>query len=510
MTAWRPLVVLASAALLAAACGAAGGLMGDDDARAPGIGSQEGETQPMTAGRDYDAVEERFVGDRLEGDDEVVLAALSDIETFWAETFPEVFGCEPACALAPVAGGFHAYGPTTDQPPCGSPLPRYDQIADNAFYCPAADLIAWDTVSLIPTLQDTFGDFALAIVMAHEYGHAIEARAGLGGLTITSEQRADCWAGAWTRWADDGNAENFDVTLTDLDLALAGFLRLRDAVGTPATDPAAHGSAFDRIGAFQEGFRDGAATCAAYDDANIDVIPIRFSSTQDVLSGGNAPFEEVEAFTVDDLDNFWRTTLPRVFGVAWTDPAVARLFPSDGDPGDCGDRAITAAQLEGSAFYCAADDTMAWDEEFLMPELYREIGDFAVSTVIGSQYSVAAQVKVTDLPVSPGPNLQADCFTGAWVASSVIQDRGSFDPERNPDGNVFVLSPGDLDEAVIAFLRKGDPAGATADSRPGTDADQGTAFIRLGAFRTGFLAAYDAGDGAAGVGACTSAFELDG
>ncbi len=519
------LAPLAALAVLAAGCGAAGDLVGDDDAGA-GRARGAGGGAPMTAGDDIEAVRDRFRGEVIDSDDEVVLAALRDIEAFWTERFPEVFDCDGGCRLEPVSGGFYAYGPDTEQPPCGSPAPSYDLIADNAFYCPGSDLIAWDTASLVPALRQAFGDFALAIVMAHEYGHAIAVRAGLGGLTITSEQRADCWAGAWVRWADDGHAENFDVTRADLDLALAGFLRLRDAVGTPATDPLAHGSAFDRIGAFQEGFLDGEAACAAYDDRTIDVIPILFNSREDLASGGNAPFDDVEAFTVEDLDNFWAATLPAVFGVEWTAPDVVRLFPSDGGAAGCGDvdtaggdtaggdtagGDIAGGDLDGRAFYCAANDTVAWDEERLMPELYVEVGDFAVSTTIGSQYALAAQVKAGELATSPGPNLQADCFTGAWVASSVIQDRGAFDPEANPVGNVFVVSPGDLDEAVITFLRQGAPGGDPdlgAGGGTAAEGDADTAFVRLTAFRTGFMAAYDAGSGAAGVDRCAAELAL--
>ena len=42
------------------------------------------------------------------------------------------------------------------------------------------------------------------------------------------------------------------------------MLLLRDAPGQSAADPSAHGSAFDRIGAFQDGFESGAEQCATY------------------------------------------------------------------------------------------------------------------------------------------------------------------------------------------------------------------------------------------------------
>ena len=49
-------------------------------------------------------------------------------------------------------------------------------------------------------LAAEFGASILGVVFAHEYGHVIQARAGVLGRelpTIVSEQQADCFAGAW-------------------------------------------------------------------------------------------------------------------------------------------------------------------------------------------------------------------------------------------------------------------------------------------------------------------------
>jgi hypothetical protein len=49
----------------------------------------------------------------------------------------------------------------------------------------------------------------------------------------------------------------FKVAAADLDTALAGILDLTDTPGTSNIDPNAHGSGFDRVGAFQDGFGNG-------------------------------------------------------------------------------------------------------------------------------------------------------------------------------------------------------------------------------------------------------------
>ena len=66
-------------------------------------------------------------------------------------------------------------------------------------------------------------------ILAHEWGHAIQARSNFTARTVTRELQADCFAGAWSKHAQDDGV--FDVTSADLDGALAGLLDVRD---TPA------------------------------------------------------------------------------------------------------------------------------------------------------------------------------------------------------------------------------------------------------------------------------------
>jgi uncharacterized protein len=57
-------------------------------------------------------------------------------------------------------------------PACGSqPAPPR-----NAFYCPVGDFIAWDESGLMIPYYVGGGDFAAALVLAHEFGHAMQAR----------------------------------------------------------------------------------------------------------------------------------------------------------------------------------------------------------------------------------------------------------------------------------------------------------------------------------------------
>ena len=94
--------------------------------------------------------------------------------------------------------------------------------------------------------------------MAHEFGHAMQGRFGFAsGRGIQDETQADCLAGAWTGWVAAGESEHVSLRTPDLDDVVRGFLLLRDDVGSDPKDTQAHGSYFDRVSAFYEGFDGG-------------------------------------------------------------------------------------------------------------------------------------------------------------------------------------------------------------------------------------------------------------
>ena len=370
------------------------------------------------------------------GSDELVRAALADVESYWAEAMPTVF---ESAEYKPVSGGFFSYTSMSKVPPCPG-VSKYADVAANAFYCPAGDLVAWDDEKLIPGLRKQFGDFTIAIVMAHEIGHAVQTRVEFVGATVTREQQADCYAGAWVASVWNGYSKKFKVSLTELDAAVAGFLQLRDPIGTDASDGSAHGSAFDRVGAFQDGFINGARPCAAYTDESVAalLVELPFDNANDAETGGNLPFDDAVKSSFVDLEDFWSTVFAQA-NMQW-----------------------------------APLDTTIDVTEDLARRAYDGIGDFAVSTLIGHGYSAHIQEVLGEPGSALDKNLQADCLTGAWAASLFLQDRPNAE---------FSLSPGDLDEAITALLLLGDDP-AVVDSGKAT---VGTSFMRIAAFRKGFL-----------------------
>ena len=193
-----------------------------------------------------------------------------DVDAYWTEVFDGAGLDEPRVGYAWLPSGTQA------QSACG-PIGE-----SSAAYCPADDTIyiAEDFASGISTgaLDDAlpgsaqgygraFGDFAVAYIVAHEYGHQIQDELGLferyGQQVPTKafELQADCYAGTWARSAAvDNRLEDGDVEeALDAALAVGDF---------DASDPGHHGTPEERREAWSAGFDSGdPAACAVYLDA---------------------------------------------------------------------------------------------------------------------------------------------------------------------------------------------------------------------------------------------------
>ena len=175
---------------------------------------------------------------------------IGSLETFWSRALPRDFGVpytDPARYVyyRPEAGG----GPS-----CGGE----QAPPKNAFYCPPGDFIAWDETGLMIPYYVQAGDFAAAFVLAHEFGHAMQQRLPKQERRgILNELQADCFAGAWSRYVQDSGL----LEAGDLDEATLAVFAARDVPGTDFTDPAAHGSGFERTRAFTDGYEGGPPSC---------------------------------------------------------------------------------------------------------------------------------------------------------------------------------------------------------------------------------------------------------
>ena len=482
---WRGAVAVVTVVILLAGCGGGGGKSNAQSAASSASSAPTSSAPPDTV----------VPGKTKFGpndDDAIIEKAITDVQSFYEQLFPKLYGTQ----FQPLSGGAFPYGPSDPPPACGGVgKSDYKEVAENAFYCPEGDFMAWDTDNLTNDLLDNFGPFTLAIVVAHELGHAIQARHGiLNGqfITFVTEQQADCFAGAYTQFVQNGGSKDFTVQLSDLDNAIGGFLLIRDPVGTDTVnDVSAHGSAFQRINAFEDGLKGGGDTCKDYENETFNFVPETFDpgDLADPAAAANLPFPEVEPLVIANLEAFW-TNAFRDIEQQWKAAKINAFDPDEGV--SCGKDKTQGDDAIGLVFYCADDDTLNWDEKNLMPAVY-ELGDLAEAVVIANEYSTRAQ-HLAGLPEdSLDARLQVDCFTGVWVATTKTNEVN----DTLPDDAKLFLSPGDLDEAVSAFLEFS--KASASESGESTD---GSAFQHLDAFRTGFFTAFSQNSYKAGLSKC--------
>ena len=388
--------------------------------------------------------------------------SIADLELFWSQEMPDVWDVD----YTPVS----AYGPYLisegDVPVCGGPLER-EQYTGNAFYCSLNDTIQWDLETLMVPLWTEYGDFTVALVMAHEWGHAVQARFGFDDSlpTIISELQADCLAGAWTGHVDREESDILRLDAGDLEEGMAGFILIGDQLGSAPSGPNAHGNSFARLSAFYDGYSLGAGHCATFEDSPPPFfhIPLGVDGVVDL------PYAEAATFLTGALEAFWEIVYPDQFGTEW-DPVDATIpvFPSSGEYPTCGGFALEREFFEGNSFYCPPDDYVAWDEEQLFPALYTEIGDFALGLVLATHWHEAVQHRAGLETEGEAATLQRDCLTGVWTAALTIED--------NP--TEIILTAGDLDEGISGFLVTSAPAGTEGHA---------SAFGRFESFKNGFL-----------------------
>src|SRR4029079_13031562 len=175
-------------------------------------------------------------------------ATLADIQNYWSQAMPDVYGQQYE---AIPADRVFAYSASNSPPNCedgGRTQAPYEEVAGNAFYCSNGDFVAYDEQGLLPKLREQFGEFAVGLVFAHELGHAVQARVNYNpSATVYLEQQADCFAGAWAQHVADSDDENVHLATSDLDNALAGLLTLSDPSGIDGAQEGAHGNGFDRV-----------------------------------------------------------------------------------------------------------------------------------------------------------------------------------------------------------------------------------------------------------------------
>lgn len=173
--------------------------------------------------------------------------AVTAVDTFWRRHFTEQFG-QPYQSPR-VAGAYIG----ENGPPCGG---EPASVPFNAVYCRPGDFVAWDD-KLMAAGYSQIGDAWVYLIIAHEWGHAIQARLRSDRVSVAAELQADCLAGAALQGAaadgliavEPGDSEEIARTLAAV------------ADDYPWTDESDHGNAEQRTSAFNTGAAGGVAAC---------------------------------------------------------------------------------------------------------------------------------------------------------------------------------------------------------------------------------------------------------
>ena len=372
--------------------------------------------------------------------DNLVLLAIDDIEDFWSKHYSggSLFGTfTPVDKLVSF---------NSDQDPGIEVCGENTLGLTNAFYCVKSQVMAWDRGVAIPVAAQYFGQMGVVGVMAHEYGHAVQYQARLVDSATTpvlvAEQQADCFAGVYLRWVAAGNSPRFELSTGDgLNHVLAGLIYIRDPLMTQLDAVMTgneHGSALDRVSAFQIGFSGNVDQCAAID---MTEIKKRRGDLPKFLDSGFFGDGEVgdSQITTDLLDSVM-ASLGRIYAPG-RPPALTT------EAADCPD-----AQPSPPASYCPATNTIAIDlpglqtlgqakNENDQQELLQ--GDNSAISVLTSRYALAVQHEkglAIDTPVAA---MRTGCLTGVAQAKMGESDQ------------TIRLSAGDTDEAISTLLTNG-------------------------------------------------------
>lgn len=202
--------------------------------------------------------------------DEDILGTIRLLNQYWTADFGQLGGNYQALPEANVT--IYYPGDVPGLPAACGVDPQMG--ANNAFHC--GGYVSWDE-TLMRSLYTEIGDWAPSMVIAHEWGHYVQALLGVeGSYSIQDELQADCYAGAFMRYSayEAGILEPGDVQEGILNFK--GIARERPT--DPWMAPLAHGTPEERAVAVSLGFGAFEPTvCAEY---------AAFERTQPLALGG--------------------------------------------------------------------------------------------------------------------------------------------------------------------------------------------------------------------------------
>lgn len=171
--------------------------------------------------------------------------AVYAVNAFWTRHWSNYF---TGSYFPPTVRGLYD---ATHAPICGGrPLET-----NNAAYCPGGDFVAFGSDLMNKGITD--GNAFDYLVVAHEWGHAIQARLAVSLQAQQRELQADCLAGAELY----GAARDHTLTFEQGDEKAIAKSLADSANETPWTSTTNHGDSFQRIENFDLGRTKGVRGC---------------------------------------------------------------------------------------------------------------------------------------------------------------------------------------------------------------------------------------------------------
>ncbi|HEV7647874.1 MAG TPA: aminopeptidase [Actinophytocola sp.] len=428
--------------------------------------SDDGPTGPRKDAEDAKLDVEGTTGNEM---DRLATNAIADLYDYWHEQLPDKFDTEFKEIQRLVSYDSNGAGVNI----CGASTAGLV----NAFYCGGngEDAIAWDRGELLPMLNEQFGPMSVVGVLAHEMGHAVQFRLGAKSNmsetspTILREQQADCYMGNFFKNVAEGKSKHFQInTGKGLNDILATLFFIRDPAGLDHKTEGAHGLAFDRVYAFQEGFTNDPARCAKMDEDEIEGRIAEKERTETEQTQSN----EGDIDPIQYLD-----ALQKSLDAAFKDnESDAPKITDNGSTCDSGEATTPVT-------YCPDDNVIGVDADALQKIAAKPdpqappgsadtggLGDFAAFAEIASRYALAIQKSLGAPLDDDKAGLRTACLTGAWAGFT------------NEEGQQLRLAVGDLDEAVAELLQEESLIAADVN---GKQVESG--FARVEAFRRGFI-----------------------
>ena len=195
--------------------------------------------------------------------EELLTAVTTDVDAYWTKVFEASGRSEPRVGYAWIPAGQTVASACGDEAhPLGDTAAAYCNGDDTIYISQkfATDIYDGALDHALPGSSQgygrTYGDFAVAYIVAHEYGHQVQDELGLFDAygdqlpTMAFELQADCFAGSWAHSAyEENRLEDGDVQeALDAALAVGDF---------DAGNPGHHGTPEQREAAWKQGFDSG-------------------------------------------------------------------------------------------------------------------------------------------------------------------------------------------------------------------------------------------------------------